>query len=91
MVGAGGFGFGVNVESGLGVRSDKGGGGYIRGGDGYVRLSKWEDTVSNITLYTEHNDPLSYSPGLELHHLTISMLGADGEQCTLATRSEERR
>ena len=40
MVGKGGFGFGVNVESGLGVRTVGGGGGYVRGGDGYVRLSK---------------------------------------------------
>ena len=80
MVGAGGFGFGVNVDSGLGVRTDGRGGGYIRGGYGYVGLSKWEDTVSNITLYIEHNDPLSYSPGLELHHPTISTLGAHGEQ-----------
>ena len=52
MVGAGGFGFGGNADSGLGGRTDDWGGRYGRDGDGYGdgRIIKWEDTVANITL-----------------------------------------
>ena len=33
-----------------------------------------EDTVVNITLGKEHNDPFAYAPGLELHPPIMSKL-----------------
>ena len=35
-----------------------------------------EDTVVNITLGTDHNDPFAYAPRLEIHHPIMSILGA---------------
>ena len=49
-------------------------------GDGDGRLIKWEDTVAKINLGIEPNDPLDYSPRLELHHLTMGTLGSHGCQ-----------
>ena len=34
-----------------------------------------EDTVANVIFGTEHNAPLAYAPGLELHNPIMSMLG----------------
>ena len=39
-----------------------------------------EDTVANITLWTEPNSPLSYDPVLELRHPVMSTLGVHGGQ-----------
>ena len=80
IVGTVGFGFGGNAYSGLGGRIDGGGGEDTHGTETYRQLIMWEDTVANITLGTNHNASLAYVPGLELHHQTISTLGAHGVQ-----------
>ena len=36
--------------------------------------------MANTSLGTEHNAPLTYAPGLELHHPIMSMLGGHGGQ-----------
>ena len=33
--------------------------------------------VTNVNLVTEHNTPLAYAPGVELHHLIVCNLGGD--------------
>ena len=38
----------------------------------------WEDTVANVILGTEPNDPLSYSLVLEIHQRIMSMLVGNG-------------
>ena len=75
VLGTGRFGFGGDVEGGLVGGTRRGGEGNVRDGDGYGRLIKWGDNVVDITLGTDHNDPLSYAPGLELHHHIMSTLG----------------
>ena len=65
-------GFGGDADSGSGGGTDRGGGGYGWYGD---RISRWGDNVAPITLGMEHNDPLAYYPGLELHHPITSTLG----------------
>ena len=44
-------------------------------GDGDRQKIRWEYTVSNIILGTEHNDPLAYAPVLKLCHPIMSILG----------------
>ena len=39
-----------------------------------------EDNLSKVTLGTEPNDPLNYSPGLEHHYPIMSALGYIGGQ-----------
>ena len=34
-----------------------------------------EDTIANLILGTEFNAPLASSPGLEIHHKIMSILG----------------
>ena len=80
MVVTGGFGFGGDVDGGPGSGTDRGGGGDEQDRDGDRRLIKWEDTVAKINLGIEPNDPLDYSPRLELHHLTMGTLGSHGCQ-----------
>ena len=48
---------------------------YGRDGNRYGCIIRWDYTVSYIILGTEHNAPLAFAPGLELHHSIISMLG----------------
>ena len=75
VVGAGRPGLGGDVDGGSG---DGTGGGPGGGGDGLDRdgrLIRWEDTVANVILGMEPNALLAYAPGLELHHLIMSMLG----------------
>ena len=47
-------------------------------GNGDVRLVRWEYIVANVILGTEPNAPLAYTPGLELHHPIMSILGCHG-------------
>ena len=39
-----------------------------------------EDTAVNITFRTEHNAPLAYNLGLELHHPIMRKIGDHGGQ-----------
>ena len=55
----------------------EGGGGYGRDGDG-KGINRWEDTVENIILGIEPNATLENTPGLEIHHLIMSILGGNG-------------
>ena len=55
----------------------EGGDGHDRYKDG-DRLNRWEDTVANVTLGTEPNSHLASAPGLELHHLIMSIIGGHG-------------
>ena len=80
VVGTGRFVFGGDVGGGSGSGTDRGGVGEGRDGDRDERLIKWEDTVSNITLGTEPNDPRAYAPVLELHHPIMSTIGVHGGQ-----------
>ena len=55
------------------------------GGDGWDsnedgRIIRWAYTVVNVILGTEHNVPLASTPGLELYHPIMSMLGGHGGQ-----------
>ena len=52
-----------------------GGGGDGPDGDG---LNWWEDTVEDLILGTEHNNPLVYAPVLEHHQPIMSMIGGHG-------------
>ena len=54
-------GCGGDAYGGSGGGTDGRGGGDGRGGDG-DRISWWEDNVTDLTLGTEPNDPLSYAP-----------------------------
>ena len=56
VVGAGPIGCGGDADGVSGGVTDRGG-----GGDGYGQ-SWWEDNVAHVTLDTETNDPLFYSP-----------------------------
>ena len=64
----------VSRRPGIGGYSDCGSGGGT-GGDGYGRLIRWEDNVSNLILGTYPNVPLVYAPGLEIHHPIMSIIG----------------
>ena len=79
VVGSGHNGFVGDADGGLRGGTDRVGGGdrLDVDVDGYI-LCRWEDNVSHITLGTEPNAPLSYAPGLELHHLIMSTLGEHG-------------
>ena len=78
----------VAVRLGIGGDADGGSEGVtVRGegrdwrdGDRDGKIIRWEDTVANVILGTESNDPLAYDPGLELHHLIMSVLGGSGGQ-----------
>ena len=70
---AGRIGCGGDADVVLGGITD-GRGGDVREGDG-DGLSRWEDNVAHVTLVTEPNGPFAYAPGLENHHLIMSMLG----------------
>ena len=70
---------GRDADVGLGGGTDRGVGGDIKGGDG-DGLNRWEDTVANLILGTEHNDKLSYALGLELHHPIMIILEGHGGQ-----------
>ena len=78
VVGTERLGLGGDTHGGSGGGKVGGGGGYGRDGDGYVRLIMWEDTLENIILGTEHNDPLAYAPVLGFHHPIMIMLGRQG-------------
>ena len=66
-------------RGGCGWDADGGlGGGSGRNGDGDGRIIRWEYTVANVILGTEPDVPLAYAPGLELHHLIMSILGGHG-------------
>ena len=52
----------------------EGGGGDRRDGN-RDRIICLEDNIANIILGTEPNTPIAYDPGLEHHHLIMSMLG----------------
>ena len=79
----------TGIQATVGIRRDGcegeadggSGGGTYRGGrkdrlgrDIY-RLSLWEDNAAKLTIGTEPNDPLEYSPGLEHRHPIIVHLG----------------
>ena len=74
--GRGGCGGDAGSNSGCGT--DRGRGGDRQNGDKDGRLIRWEYTVANIILGKEHNIPLAYASGLELHHPVMSMLGRHG-------------
>ena len=74
VVVSGRIGLGGYVYGGLGGGTKRGGGGDRQDGDD-DGINRWEDTVSNVILGTEHNDPLASAPVLELHHQIMSMLG----------------
>ena len=78
VVGSRRLGLGGDADGGLGGGMLEGGGGDGQddGGDG--QLICWEDTVANIILGTDPNNPLAYAPGLELHHPIMSMIGGHG-------------
>ena len=57
---------------------EEGGGGDRRGGKGDKQIIRWENTVANLSLCMDPNDPLTYGPVLELHHQIMSMLGGHG-------------
>ena len=77
VVVTGQIGLGQDVDGGLGGITDRGRGRDIYDGDKYG-INRWEDNVANVILVTEHNAPLAYAPGLELHHLIMSNLGRHG-------------
>ena len=79
-MGEGRCGCGGGVDGGSGDITDGGG-----GGDGWDsnkdrRIIRWAYTVVNVILGTEHNVPLASTPGLELYHPIMSMLGGHGGQ-----------
>ena len=80
VVGTGRFGFGGDVDGGLGGGSDRGEGGSRQYRYRDRLLIKWGDTVANITLGLEPDSPLAYDLVLELQHLIMSMMGAHGGQ-----------
>ena len=71
------IGLGGDAERGLGGRTYRGGGRYGWDGDGYG-LNWWEDTAANAILGTGPNSPLASAPGLELHHMIMSIIGGQG-------------
>ena len=75
---AGRSGFGGDADGGLGGRTDVEVGGDGRDRDGDGRLIKWEYTVADITLDTEHNAPFAHALVLEIHHPIMITLGAHG-------------
>ena len=75
VVVTGRLGLGGDADGGLGGGTGGGGGGYGRDRDGDGQIIRWEDTVENIILQTEPNEPLAYALVLEPHHLIIIMLG----------------
>ena len=75
MVGEGRLGLGGDEDCGSGGGMGGGRGGDRGEDDGYGRLTKWEDTVTNIILGKEPNVPLAYYTGLEPHQPIMSMLG----------------
>ena len=77
MVGSGRLGLVGDVYGGLGGRTKRGGGGDRQDGDD-DGINRWEDTVSNVILGTEHNDTLASAPVLELHYQIMSMIGGHG-------------
>ena len=62
------------------VRRKRRRGGGVWDGDEYGRLIRWEYNVANLILGTYPNNPLDYSPVLELCHQIMSMLGGHGGQ-----------
>ena len=77
VAGTGKGGCGRYADGSLGGGMVREGGG--RDGDGYI-ICWWEDNEANKNLGTKKNDPLSYAPGLEHHHLLMSTLGETGGQ-----------
>ena len=71
------LGLGRDTDGGSGGGMNRGWVEYGQDGDGYA-INMCKDTVANIIFGTEPNDPLASAPGLELHHLTMSMLGGKG-------------
>ena len=79
VVVTGGLALGRDVYGGLGGGTYGWGVGDLQDGDRDI-LNRWEDTVANIIIGTEPNDPLVYAPGLEIYHLIMSMLGGHGDR-----------
>ena len=77
VVVTGKLGLGRDANGGSGGRTYEGGGGNGLGGDG-DGLNRWEDTVVNLILGTDSNDPLAYALVLELHLLIVGMLRGHG-------------
>ena len=77
VVGTGQLGLGRDVDgiSGGGTGRGRVGDGQDGDRDG---LNRWEDIVANLILGTEHNNLLASTPGLEIHHLIMTMLGGHG-------------
>ena len=80
VVGSVRLGLGGDADGGLGSGTGGVGGGDRQYGNGYGQLIRWEDTVANVFLGTEPNPHIAYNPGLELHHLIMSMLGGHRRQ-----------
>ena len=78
VVGIGRLGIGRYADGGL-----EGGTDGEREGDGQngdrEGINRWEDTVANVILGTEHNAPLASAPLLELRHLTMILPGGNGD------------
>ena len=68
-------GLGGYLDGGSGGGMGGGGGGDGWDGDGDGKLVRWEDTAADVILATEPNAHLEYAPGLELHHMTMIMIG----------------
>ena len=75
VVGTGRLGLRRDVDCGSGGGRRGVGGGDGRDGDRDGGIIRSEDTVANVIFGTEHNSPLAYAPGLELHHSIMSKLG----------------
>ena len=78
VVGAVSLGLGGDGYGGSGGGTGGGGGGDGGYDNKYGQLIRLYDNASNVILGIEHNCPLDYDPGLELHHPIMSILGGNG-------------
>ena len=79
MVVTGRLGLGRGVDDGS-VGGTGGGGERDRQDGDRYGLNMWSDTVANVILGTEPNDPLVYATLLEIHYLIMSMRWGQGGQ-----------